>query len=158
MSYIINGKPVKNVGIITEPSSYGTDITPEDMQSGRTAVSKGKIVTGTGRAFEFARYGRCSVDVLQDENNNDVYGAMLKIKPGCNIVFMSSIPNSDIFVQSSFVFNISDSDEVVGVAMNQTTLSDVYAFYRNDYLYVYSAEIANPKTTFNYFVGKDNLL
>lgn len=158
MSYIVNGKQVKSVGIITEPSSYGTDITPEDMQSGRTAVSKGKIITGTGRAFEFARYGQYTVEIVQDENNNDVYGAMLKVKPECNIVFISSVSNGDMFSQNSFIFNVSDFNDPIKIATNQTTLTDVYAFYRNGHLYVYSAEIASLTTTFNYFVGKDNLI
>lgn len=158
MSYIVNGKPVKSVGIITEPSSYGTDITPEDMQSGRTAVSKGKIVTGTGRAFEFARYGQCHVDVLYDENNKAVYGTMFKIESDCNIVLISSIPNGDMFSQESVIFDISGSGDSAKVATNNSTSSDVNAFYRDGYLHIYSVKMANLETSFNYFVGKDGLI
>lgn len=33
------------------------DMEPSDLQAGKTGVVKGKIITGTGKSFEFARYG-----------------------------------------------------------------------------------------------------
>lgn len=158
MSYIVNGKSVKNVGLITEPSSYGTDITPEDMQSGRTAVSKGKIVTGTGRAFEFALYGQYDVDTIFDENGNEVYGVMIQIDYGCNVVFISSNSNGDVISQDSFIFTIPDDGGSIKIATNRTSSGSIYAFYLNGYLFVYSSALMNQKTSINYFVGKDNLI
>lgn len=36
---------------------------PSDLQAGVTAFAKGKKVTGTGKSFEFAQYGRIRTNV-----------------------------------------------------------------------------------------------
>lgn len=158
MSYIVNGKSVKNVGLITEPSSYGLTATPENMQAGTTAVVGGERIEGTGRAFEFALYGQYDVDLIFDENGNDVYGVMIQIGSGCNVVFISSNSNGDMISQDSFIFTIPNDGRSIKIATNRTSSENIYAFYLNGYLFVYSSVLMNQKTSINYFIGKDNLI
>jgi hypothetical protein len=39
------------------------DMIASDLQAGKTAVAKGKKITGTGKAFEFATYGVTQTNV-----------------------------------------------------------------------------------------------
>ena len=157
MAYIVNNKHIKQVSVLTEPNSYQTDIKPEDMQSGSTAVSKGKIVVGTGRAFEFASYGREFVDIVLDENGNERFGIVIPEPLRSNLLFLSSTSDGDCIVQEKYLID-SDEELVIKVGTNRDTLSDIRVYYADGYLCIYSMELANSNTRFNYFEGKDNLI
>lgn len=58
MKMIYNGTPVNSMKVKHyEVSTADATLKPFDMQAGITAYAKGKKVVGTGRCFEFARYG-----------------------------------------------------------------------------------------------------
>ncbi len=58
--------PVKSLNIKHyELSTNDATLKPSDMQSGVTAYAKGKKVTGTGKSFEFATYGKMKTNQVQ---------------------------------------------------------------------------------------------
>ena len=54
----INAMNVKHFEVSTQDCTA----IPSDVQTGVTCVSKGKKITGTGKSFEFARYGTTSLN------------------------------------------------------------------------------------------------
>lgn len=155
MSYLVNGIEAKKVGVLLEPSTYDADITPVDMQRGKTAYVKGEKLTGTGRCFESAVYGSGKVQLLQDENGNDTYGLSIltTIKP--NIIFLSSTETGDIILQTAHIVNLeNDIPTVIGV--NHSASGDVTVTYDNNRLKVYLGDTKNNTTRLRYFLGKDN--
>lgn len=154
MSYIVNGKSVKNVGLITEPSSYGLTATPENMQAGTTAVVGGEIVEGTGKAFEFAVYGQGEVYSIPDSNGDTRYGMVIPVNGEYNIVFISTKSDGDVISQDSTLFKDA-KNRVVKIGVNRTTSCDVYASYEQGLLSIYAPTWNNTKTSINYFIGKD---
>lgn len=58
MKMIYNGAPVKSLNIHHfEMNTNDCDMVASDLQAGKTAVARGKKITGTGKCFEFASYG-----------------------------------------------------------------------------------------------------
>lgn len=157
MAYIVNNKPIKQVSVLTEPNSYQTDVRPEDMQSGSTCVSKGVIVTGTGRAFEFASYGQTSLYGVMDRNGNEKFGIMIPEPMASNVLFISVGSDSDFLSQETHVINVNDG-VVAKIGENHTTKAGVYAYYSDGFLYIYIDGLSSIDTVLNYFEGKDNLI
>lgn len=59
MKMMYNGTPVNSMRVHHyELDTNDCDIVASDMQAGKTAVARGKKITGTGKSFEFASYGR----------------------------------------------------------------------------------------------------
>lgn len=158
MAYIINGKRIKSVQILTEPNSYQTNISPSDMQSGATCVSKGKVIVGTGKAFEFAIYGEDVVMKIKDEKGNEKYGIGIMEPNPANILFISSATDSDIIAQDSFRIQEIEGNKAVKIGTNKNTLENIYAFRSQDYIWIYFGNILNLKTKINFFLGKDSKL
>lgn len=52
------GLKVKSFGVDTNDCT----MVASDLQAGVTAVARGKKITGTGKSFEFAQYGRISLN------------------------------------------------------------------------------------------------
>lgn len=157
MAYIVNNKHIKQVSVLTEPNSYQTDIQPEDMQSGRTAISKGKIVTGTGRAFEFAKYGSLTVRPVLNENGESKFGIMIPEQDGINVLFVSTGTDGDVISQDLFMIDIG-SQKVMQIGANRSVSSALRVYYTNGYLCIYCDGFSNTRTKINYFEGKDNLI
>ena len=64
MKMFYNGTPIKSLNIKHyEVSTQDCTAIPSDLQAGITCVSKGKKITGTGKSFEFANYGRVNTNV-----------------------------------------------------------------------------------------------
>ena len=58
MKMMYNGTQIKSLNIKHyEISTNDCDMIASDMQAGKTAVARGKKITGTGKSFEFASYG-----------------------------------------------------------------------------------------------------
>lgn len=58
MKMIYNGTPVKSLNVHHfEMDTNSCDMVASDLQAGKTAVARGKKITGTGKSFEFAYYG-----------------------------------------------------------------------------------------------------
>ena len=59
MKMMYNGTQIKSLNIKHyEMDSNFATVEPSDMQAGKTAVARGKKITGTGKSFSFASYGR----------------------------------------------------------------------------------------------------
>ncbi len=58
MKMFYNGAPIKSLNIKHyEMDTNDCDMIASDLQAGKTAVAKGRKVTGTGKSFSFATYG-----------------------------------------------------------------------------------------------------
>jgi hypothetical protein len=58
MKMIFNGTPINSMKVKHyELSTQDCDMIASDLQAGKTAVARGKKITGTGKSFEFASYG-----------------------------------------------------------------------------------------------------
>lgn len=157
MAYIVNNKQIRQVSVLTEPNSYQTNIKPEDMQSGSTCVSKGEIITGTGRAFEFATYGCSSVYSVRDMNDNAKFGILIPEPAEGNILFVSAGSNGDLLTQDTYVIDVEQGSVVI-IGKNRTTESDIHVYYSDGFLCVYIDDLSATNTALNYFEGKDNLI
>ena len=63
MKMYLGGTPLKSMNIRHyEMDTNSATITPSDMQAGTTCFAKGQKLTGTGKAFEFATYGKFPVN------------------------------------------------------------------------------------------------
>ena len=59
MKMIYGGVPVDSMKVKHyEMDTNSADVQPSDMQAGVTAYARGQKITGTGKAFEFATYGK----------------------------------------------------------------------------------------------------
>lgn len=59
MKLVYGNTPVKSLNInYFEQNTNDCDMIASDLQSGKTAVARGEKITGTGKSFEFAFYGR----------------------------------------------------------------------------------------------------
>lgn len=59
MKMIYGGVPVNSMKIKHyELDTNSATVQPSDMQAGVTCFARGKKITGTGKAFEFASYGK----------------------------------------------------------------------------------------------------
>lgn len=64
MKMIYNGTPVESMKIKHyEMDTNSATVQPSDLQAGITCFARGKKVTGTGKAFEFATYGVSQTNV-----------------------------------------------------------------------------------------------
>lgn len=58
MKMMYNGTQIKSLNVKHyEMDTNDCDMIASDLQAGKTAVARGKKITGTGKSFEFARYG-----------------------------------------------------------------------------------------------------
>ena len=58
MKMMYNGTQIKSLNVKHyEVSTNDCDMIASDLQAGKTAVARGKKITGTGKSFEFATYG-----------------------------------------------------------------------------------------------------
>lgn len=158
MPAFLQGKRISRMGALTEPSTYDADLTPVDMQLGKTAYVQGEKITGTGKCFEFAEYGQSSIYPIFDENYNMKYGFLIEVGNGANVVFLSSTTDGDIVVQDVFTVNETKEGEAVKIGENKTTLTDINAFHLDGFLVIYCVDIADENTSLNFFVGKDNTI
>jgi hypothetical protein len=58
MKLVYGNVPVKSLNLnYFERNTNDCDMIASDLQAGKTAVARGEKITGTGKSFEFARYG-----------------------------------------------------------------------------------------------------
>ena len=151
MAYIVNNKHIKQVSVLTEPNSYQTDIKPVDMQSGKTAVSKGKIVTGTGRCFESAGYGESYV-----EYDGSAFVISIFTRSCPNVIFIVPTMEGDVVVQHTHTIDLKNNDSVE-LGVDNSSSEKVYATYSNNLLTIHIQSMLDSDTCLKYFYGKDNL-
>lgn len=80
MKMMYNGTQIKSLNVKHyEMNTNSCDMIASDLQAGKTAVARGKKITGTGKSFEFAYYG-------QLKTNDDRY-----IPSDINVIELSSL-------------------------------------------------------------------
>lgn len=58
MKMCLGKTPINNLHIVKhDVSTNDATVMPSDIQAGMTCYARGKKVTGTGKSFEFAKYG-----------------------------------------------------------------------------------------------------
>ena len=64
MKMIYGGVPVESLKVKHyEISTNDCDMIASDLQAGKTAVARGRKITGTGKSFEFASYGKITTGI-----------------------------------------------------------------------------------------------
>lgn len=155
MPYYIGNKKIKKVGVLTEPNSYQTTITPADMQMGMTAVSKGKVITGTGKAFEFAQYGSKIITSIIDKNGVERKGVTFDYDNTTNLVFVAPTTSGNVILQEDYLIKLVEGKETI-IASDNTTGGDLRAYYDGERLIIYLTQPTDELTILRFFIGKDN--
>lgn len=64
MKMMYGNVPIKSLNVKHfELDSNSCDMVASDLQAGKTAVAKGRKITGTGKSFEFANYGKLETNI-----------------------------------------------------------------------------------------------
>ena len=145
MKMIYGGVPVNSMKLKHyEISTNDCDMVASDLQAGKTAVAKGRKITGTGKSFEFAE---CGVAVTN----------MLRFVP--SIINVVEIASTEYPIKSLIGF-----DEIIHIDFaSPQTIGTVVI---DDVEYPISLSINNNALTFScektvslqFFYGKDNYI
>lgn len=139
MKMMFNGVPVKKYMVHND--TQDATIVPSAMQAGLTAYANGKRVMGTGKSFEFARYGQIVT------NESDYVPSDINIIHVCSLdypvrltIALNNMKNQNfstpLEIGSIFVNNVfypifvSVSDNFITITCEQTTTLQV--FYGKD--------------------------
>lgn len=157
---VYGGKKFKGIGITNGIGldTSDADITPPDMQKGKTAYVNGKKIIGTGKAFSFAEYGRAFLDIVIDENGNEKFGFQVETKSDANVVFFSTTANGDILTQNKIFLTYKTENKAEQVGVNISTQGGVYFLKQDNYINIYIEDVQNSDTFINYFVAKDEMI
>ncbi len=155
MSIYFQGKKISRLGALTEPSTYDANTPPADVQSGAVYYAQGKRCVGTGKAFEFAKYGSKVIRKITDNNGVQRYGASFGVGENANVVFVAPSKTGDIVLQENYLVTIQEGTEVK-IANNHTTGGELKAYYDGVQLMIYLTQYSNNPTILRFFVGKDN--
>lgn len=145
MKMIYNGAPIKSLNVKHyEMSTQDATLKASDMQAGITAYARGQKITGTGKCFEFARYGAF-------ETNNSTY-----IPTGINVIEIASteygIKHS---IQLSVMKNIDFTvPQTVGTVVVSNTENPIVVQYNAPFLTISCDE----NVALEIFYGKDNYI
>lgn len=142
--------------VLTEPSSYDADITPENMQRGMSAYARGKKLIGTGKCFEYASYGRQALDLIFDEVGNDKYGFIIEGGGKSNLIFLTTTSDGDSINQDTYKLNNMEDNVACRIGFNRTSKGEIRAFCLEGFLFIYFSDIPDLNTQITYFTGKDN--
>ena len=145
---VYGDKRFKGIGITNGIGldTSDADITPVDMQNGRIAYANGEKVVGTGKCFEFARYGKKFFDVIFDEQGNEVYGCIFEDFNVANVLFFSTAVGNDILSQEKYVIRETTQNKAFKVGTNQTTGGNIYVVFLGNDLIIYSTHTENTET------------
>lgn len=153
--FLPNNKKIKGIFVQNAPNTYlEADLTPENMQHGMKGWSHGKLIVGTGKAFEFAKYGLRKVELLTDSKGMERYGIELEDSSGTNLILVSSA-KGDTFLQTKHLVELLDG-EPLKIGQNLTTGGEIYALQNESHLKIYFTEIQDNESRLRFFVGKDN--
>lgn len=143
MKMMYNGAPIKSLNIKHyEMSTNDCDMIASDLQVGKTAVAKGRKITGTGKAFEFAMYGALHTN------------AIMFVPDNINIIEVASTEHPirlSILLESMKYVDFS-SDQKIGVVIIEGVEYDLIASVKSNILMV-SCE---KDIQLQVFFGKDN--
>lgn len=124
-----------------ELSTQDATMKASDLQAGITAYAKGKKVTGTGKSFEFARYGYVTTNVSTyvptDINIVEVSSSEYPIKITLNLSSMKDIDFSNEQQIAKVIINGTEYNLIISVESNRMLIScdenvRLQAFYGKD--------------------------
>lgn len=143
MKLMYGNVPVKSLNIHTfEMDTNSATVKPSDLQSGVTCFGKGKKITGTGKAFEFATYGSLPT-------NESVY-----VPSDINIIHVSSVDNPVKLTIT--LYDMKDQDFTIPLEIGSVLVENVYypisVVIENNFMSVNCEQAI----TLEVFYGKDN--
>lgn len=145
MKMMYNGTPIKSLNIKHfEVSTNDCTAIPSDLQAGITCVSKGKKITGTGKSFSFASYGRC----MTNESNF--------IPMDINTVQIGSVDypvRTIVSINDSHSYNFATPQEVAEVVIDDKIYPMTVSVQNGEFL------VSCEKTiNIQFFIGKDEYI
>lgn len=136
------GVPIKTVKIKHfEMDTNDCTMEPSDLQAGVTGVSKGRMITGTGKSFEFAYYGNIDTNFpIIIPNNINVIEIASTDYPVQLTIILSDMKNLDFTTENVVAQVVIDGnfyDITVQVAKNKLNISceqdiELQVFYGKD--------------------------
>lgn len=128
MKMMYNGTQIKSLNIKHyEIDSNFATVEPSDMQAGKTAVARGKKITGTGKSFEFAWYGQVETNQqLHIPSDINVIEVSSTSYPVQLTIALSDMKNHDFSVAQTVckaIVNGASSDIIVTATNNSLLLS-----------------------------------
>lgn len=120
--------PIKSLNIKHyELNTNDCDMIASDLQAGKTAVARGKKITGTGKSFEFAWYGQIETNqqiyIPSDINVIEVSSTLYPVQL---TIALSDMKNHDFSTAQTVcraIVNGASSDIIVTAANNSLLLS-----------------------------------
>lgn len=144
MKMLLGNTPVNSLNIKHfEMDTNDCTMVASDLQAGVTAVARGQKITGTGKSFEFAYYGRL-------KSNNSLFIPVNEI----NVVHISSVDypmHSSIRLEDMKNINFSTNQTISNLISNNLQ-NPVSVIVENNEIFVTCDIDAN----FEIFFGKDN--
>lgn len=146
MKMIYNGTPINSMKVKHyEMDTNSATVKPSDLQAGVTCFGKGKKITGTGKAFEFAMYGTLPV-------NSGIPIPTVDI----NTILISSTDGSVRMINE--IDNLRDLDfsiaqEIAKITLNGTEQSLTVQIVNNRIIFGCS-----QNTFIQVMIGKDNFI
>lgn len=126
MKMMYNGTQIKSLNIKHyEMNTNSATVQPSDLQAGVTCFGRGKKITGTGKSFEFAHYGKIESNLTRhvptDINIVEVASSEYPIKLAIELGAMKNIDFS--VPQKVAVVNIDGNEFDINVSVNSNTLT-----------------------------------
>lgn len=105
-----------------EMSTQDCDMVASDLQAGKTAVARGRKITGTGKSFEFANYGYLHTNTSRYVPNNiniiEVSSSEYPIKLTLDLLSMQDMDFSNEQKVATVIIDNNEYDLVVSVQSN----------------------------------------
>lgn len=142
MKMIYGGTPVKSLKVKHyEISTNDCDMIASDLQAGKTAVAKGRKITGTGKAFDFATYGSWktnrpdfvpeTINVIQVNSLDYPVIMTVTLREMTTLDFSTPQKIADVIVDgTSYPITVSVQSGMLTVACDQTI--NIEMFYGRD--------------------------
>lgn len=120
--------PIKSLNIKHfEVSTNDATLKASDLQSGITAYAKGKKVTGTGKSFEFARYGLIETNksfyIPSDINVIEIASIQHPVRLTIALSDMKNVDFTTMQTIGSIVIDNVFHDIIVQASNNMITIS-----------------------------------
>lgn len=128
MKMMYNGIPIKSLNIKHyEIDTNSCDVIASDMQAGKTAVARGKKITGTGKSFEFAYWGDLTTNdsryVPSDINIIEVSSSEYPVKLNLDLLLMKDIDFTNGQNIATIIINNNEYDLIVSMQSNIMRIS-----------------------------------
>jgi hypothetical protein len=145
MKLMYGNVPVKSMNIHSyELSTNDCTAIPSDIQAGVTCVSKGKKITGTGKSFSFASYGRWRTNV-----SDFIFADINTIQIGCTDYPVKTL----IPVSETYSCDFSTPQEVAEVVVDGVPYPMTVSLQNGEFL------VSCDKTIkIELFIGKDEYI